>query len=820
MTPLRVAARLATFALALSLSVATTGCSDDGASLTVLVATGLVPGPEFTFVEVNIVDTGDVRTGVAIQRTTEARAIFGNAFARGKRVAEFQGLAPGEYVAVVTLLRTDGSPLIRRRVRVAIDSDFVLVVHLTRDCVGVMCPQPGGSAALTECLAGHCVDPRCNPPDPEFCPEVTFCLEDTDCPSTASCATARCVGGVCEEEMNDDACPLESYCDPTPMSGGCTVLPVSPDAGALDDASSDDLGVTPDAEVDAGVDMTLDGGPSFVCGTVCALDDMPCALGYWLCAPGTAPVCTDLGADREDGVPCGGDMVCIGGRCVACEPGAPCTEGCRAGVLDCSGSPACVVGEDLAPAGTRCGSDVDSVCDAAGECVTCEDGVTPCTEGCARGHLDSCATGGTCVLEASSFEPPGTFCDTDSVCEPDGTCAHCAEGEDCLTPNGCGIGSVAGCSAGVFCAFTYDYVAATTECPDGICNGEGACCSPASVEQYDFYYGTGCAVTSAGAIDCWTRFSPPAYGWVRSPTVEDFTQVSVGQYAGCGVRTDGSVYCFGMNYSGQLGDGTFGDNAAGVQALLPGPARMVAVAGDTACAALMTGDVYCWGYLYWDDTGVGTFATPIQVADVSDIVEVDVSYMHACMRSSTGSVYCLGGNSFGESGADPFVFGDPLYYASLVAGVDDAVDIAVTDNYSCALLSDGSIVCWGYQVETMGSSYEPVPQSALGFSDAVQVDAGSNAVCVRRPLPNGEMWCWGESRMLALGEDLFMPVGPTQIDGLGPIATMGLGASEYACATEADTHQLFCWGNNDGGQLGFDTASPSRYDVTPVCGPL
>jgi hypothetical protein len=791
-------------------------CGNDGSSLTVVVATGLVPGPEFTFVEVSLVEGGDIYEGVNVQRMSEARAIFGTEFARGKRVATFEGIHPGTYVAIVSLLRTDGSTLIRRRVRVILASDFVLVVHLTRDCVGVTCPQAGGSAALTECLDGQCVDARCNPPDPTFCPDITFCLTDTECPATASCATGRCVGGVCEEEMNTDACTLNAYCDPDPVTGGCMPLAMTPDAGVLEDGSFSDMQIYDDASSDAS--LVPDAGLTVICGTVCTLTDVPCAVGYWLCAPGSAPVCTDLGADREDGALCGTDLICNRGRCIACEDGASCVAGCREGTLHCAVAPVCEASATFAVAGTPCVGTGASVCDAAGDCIACENGITACIAGCARGHLTSCESGGVCTPDASAFVPAGTSCGEDSVCETDGTCAHCLEGEDCSTADGCGIGRVS-CSAGVVCSMTVDYEPESTTCPDGACNGEGTCCGPASVEQFDFYYGTGCGVMSDTSVQCWNRWAPAFV--VHAPSISDFVQVSTGDSSGCGVRSDGSVYCFGLNYYGQLGDGTLSDNTDGVQTLLPGPAQLVAVSGISACAVLQSGAVYCWGYLYWkDEFGDGLTPTPIRLDGVIDAVEVDVSYQHACVRTALGDVYCVGANTWGEAGSDPSVDGDPLYDATQVLSVSHAVDLSITDGVSCAVLGDGSVSCWGYQVESGAGSYVAVPQSALGFTDAVQVATGSNAVCVRRALPGGELWCWGDSRMLGTGDASGTLLGPTRVPGLGPVASVGLGTSVYACATLAASKQLFCWGLNDDGQLGFGSGFSPHYSPVAVCGPL
>lgn len=268
---------------ALLATLAISACSDDRAPVGVDVVTGLVPGPEFGAVLVEVFEPGEPTGGLTRIALAEARAEFGQDFLGGRRVAELR-LAPGEYRIRARLLRPDGSLLVERSVLGTVGaSGRTVTLALTRDCVGVMCPAPGGSAALSECLGGSCTDPRCEPPDPTFCPEVTLCNRAEDCAPVAGCAQQRCDLGLCQPAPREDACGEDEWCDP---GVGCRPLAV---------------GATGDGGVPIG-----DAGVS--CGTVCVPDGAPCQIGYWRCD--VAPAICEIIARRDPGYECGAGMVC------------------------------------------------------------------------------------------------------------------------------------------------------------------------------------------------------------------------------------------------------------------------------------------------------------------------------------------------------------------------------------------------------------------------------------------------------------------------------------------------------------------------------
>lgn len=191
-------------------------------ALSVNVATGLVPGVEFTYVETDLNPSEDASHG---SFHVEARATVSDSYARGHQVVQFPLVAPGEHELRVRLLRADRSLLIERTVRITLAGDYALVVHLTRDCVNVQCPRMGDAGTLTQCLSAQCVDPGCVTPGGEDCAALSGCQHDWDCGVVAACAKGACTDGVCEAEPVAAACPSTQYCDP---EAGCLDFPIPP----------------------------------------------------------------------------------------------------------------------------------------------------------------------------------------------------------------------------------------------------------------------------------------------------------------------------------------------------------------------------------------------------------------------------------------------------------------------------------------------------------------------------------------------------------------------------------------------------------------
>jgi len=142
-----------------------------------------------------------------------------------------------------------------------------------------------------------------------------------------------------------------------------------------------------------------------------------------------------------------------------------------------------------------------------------------------------------------------------------------------------------------------------------------------------------------------------------------FVQLSAGWGHTCGVRTDGTAYCWGSNDSGQLGAGFRSEPRVRHATPLPvvGAHAYLSIAAGSShtCALAGDGQAFCWGLNEFGQLGIGD---PI-VWDVSEPVAVAGSYhfvgqptaseAHTCITTAEGDVYCWGFNPYGQLGHDP-----------------------------------------------------------------------------------------------------------------------------------------------------------------------
>jgi hypothetical protein len=286
--------------LPLFVLVAIGGCGTD-AEVLVELRTDYVAGLEVASVRSELVpDTGSAASVTSpIERGLDLATT-------PVRVAEIDGVSEGSSRLRVVLFRPDGAELAERVVLLQVQGTTAVTVVITRDCEGVRCPGSGDDLALTACLGGRCVDPRCTPEAPDSCgtPECTTSA-DCDAP-VAVCADATCIEGTCFDVARAGGCATDEYCDP---AMGCVVAANPGDAGGADGG---------------GLDASMDAGTA-------SYDDVcPPAGGCFFSCPaaGTSFLCSD-GAScdlRGDGVTdCRLD----------CAEGATCRASCPANGCSC-----------------------------------------------------------------------------------------------------------------------------------------------------------------------------------------------------------------------------------------------------------------------------------------------------------------------------------------------------------------------------------------------------------------------------------------------------------------------------------------------------
>src|SRR6266403_1683473 len=214
------------------------------------------------------------------------------------------------------------------------------------------------------------------------------------------------------------------------------------------------------------------------------------------------------------------------------------------------------------------------------------------------------------------------------------------------------------------------------------------------------------------------------------------TRVVTGGSHTCAPLGDGTVQCWGVGDSGQRGDGTF-NNISSVPVAVVGMdgaghltnAVAIAARGYHTCALFGDGTAQCWGRNDDGQLGDGTrtsSSTPVPVGGLTGAAAATGGFYHTCALLGGGTVQCWGQNYEGQLGNG--IVGGVSTFPVLVAGLANVSAVSGGYRHTCALLRDGTVQCWGRNVEgqlgdgTTTSSSTPVRVG--GITGAVAVSAG------------------------------------------------------------------------------------------------
>lgn len=299
----------------------------------------------------------------------------------------------------------------------------------------------------------------------------------------------------------------------------------------------------------------------------------------------------------------------------------------------------------------------------------------------------------------------------------------------------------------------------------------------------------------------------------------DWAQLSSGYYHTCGVRSTGRLYCWGQGNRGQLGTGGNGNTAVPTE--VSGAAtdwRSVSAGSAWTCAIKTNGTLWCWGRDDYGQLGNGPGSAdvlvPAQVGSATDWKSVSAGLGETtCGRRANKRIYCWGRDNNGQVGNGPGGFANVETPAAVGANADWSA-VSTGGYHVCGRRSNGRVYCWGDDLDgTVGDGGtapgvdRSVPTQVAGaHADWTSVSAGLTHTCGRRA--SGRLYCWGSDINGGLGNG-----GGTNTSQYAPVEVRG-GATDWrsvfaggyvSCATKVNG-RLYCWGYDAYGQVGTGVA--------------
>ncbi len=310
------------------------------------------------------------------------------------------------------------------------------------------------------------------------------------------------------------------------------------------------------------------------------------------------------------------------------------------------------------------------------------------------------------------------------------------------------------------------------------------------------------------------------------PTVRADNQIVVGGSSHTlALKTDGTVWAWGDNTAGQLGDGT--DNSSSSPVLAQGLADVTAIAAGSSFSVALKADgtVWTWGdnqYGQLGDNSTTDRSLPGMVPGLTGVTAISAFYKHVLALKNDGTVWAWGQNVYGQLGYDSGATlwaTTPRQVASLPAG-DPASAVVAGYSHSIALVN-GSIWTWGgnqYGQLGLGDNSTADRSTPVMISALSSVSAVAASYYHTLALKNdGTVWAWGRNQYGQLGDNSTADrKSPVQVYNLSGASAITVGIYNSTALKTDGT--VWAWGLDNNGELGFSPTDVCGKDVTePNC---
>jgi alpha-tubulin suppressor-like RCC1 family protein len=330
---------------------------------------------------------------------------------------------------------------------------------------------------------------------------------------------------------------------------------------------------------------------------------------------------------------------------------------------------------------------------------------------------------------------------------------------------------------------------------------------------------------------------------------DSFTQVSAGRFHNVAIRSDGTLWGWGLNIDGRLGDNSTVNKST--ITFISGDSWTAISAGNTFTLGLRGNSVYAWGDNGSGQLGNSTIintSSPVQVGS-SSYTQIRAGAFHSTAISSDGKLFTWGNNAYGQLGTSDFTprsapvqitnssftavaaglyhtGGITTQYALFTWGLNNYGQLGTnvvpsnlywtnvygTFNHRLALRSDGALFTWGQNNSGQLGLGDTINRSSpvqIGTSSWIIASAGfSHTTAIT-----------SDGRLFAWGDNYFQQVGNAPVGVMVSWSKLSVGAGTNNVFGIASNGYLWGWGNNSYGELGIGDqtarSSPTLLSTIP-----